>query len=40
LYSNIKYLKKYNKTIPKTWNEMMDTGEYILNREKELNKTE
>ncbi|KAL6624961.1 hypothetical protein U3516DRAFT_823917 [Neocallimastix sp. 'constans'] len=40
LYSNIKYLKKYNKTIPKTWNEMMDTGEYILNREKELNNTD
>jgi len=39
LYSNEMLLNKYNKTIPKTWNELLETGKYILRKEKELNNT-
>jgi len=28
-------LERYNKTIPKTWKELLDTGKYILEKEKE-----
>jgi len=35
LYSNNKLLKKYNKPIPKTWNELIDTCKYILDKEKD-----
>jgi len=34
LYSNKMFLGKYNKTIPKTWDELLETGQYILEREK------
>jgi len=30
-------LKKYNKRPPKTWNELIETGKFILNEEKKLN---
>jgi len=33
LYSNIDLLTKYNKTIPETWDELISTGEYILEQE-------
>eukprot|EP00833_Pecoramyces_ruminatium_P018732 jgi/Orpsp1_1/1192764/evm.model.d7180000095714.1 len=39
LYSNEKLLKKYNKRVPKTWDELIETGKYILNEEKKLNNT-
>jgi len=38
LYSNIELLSKYNKPIPKTWDELINTCEYIM--EKEKNDTE
>ncbi|KAL6592058.1 hypothetical protein U3516DRAFT_569741 [Neocallimastix sp. 'constans'] len=34
LYSNKNYLENYNKEIPKTWNELLETGQYIINQEK------
>jgi len=41
LYSNIGLLQKYNKTVPKTWDEMIDTAKYIIEKEKKFNnKTE
>jgi len=36
LFSNEHYLKKYNKTIPKTWDQLIETTEYILFEEKKL----
>jgi len=35
LYSNKYLLEKYNKTVPKTWDELLETGVYILNKERE-----
>eukprot|EP00833_Pecoramyces_ruminatium_P018892 jgi/Orpsp1_1/1192924/evm.model.d7180000096934.1 len=37
LYSNNILLNKYNKTIPKTWEELIDTGKFIKEKEKENN---
>jgi len=39
LYSNRNLLKKYNKRIPKTWEELMNTGKEIFEMEKKLNDT-
>ncbi|ORX44204.1 periplasmic binding protein-like II [Piromyces finnis] len=39
LYSNNHLLNKYNKNVPKTWEELIDTGKYILEEEKKLNNT-
>jgi len=39
IYNNMKYLNKYNKKIPKTWNELLETGKYILKQENKLNNT-
>ena len=36
LFSNDNYLRKYHKSIPKTWDELIETTEYILNEEKKL----
>jgi len=36
MYSNDNYLRKYNKSIPKTWDELIETTEYILNEEKKI----
>ncbi|ORX77389.1 periplasmic binding protein-like II [Anaeromyces robustus] len=33
LYSNINYLTKYNKTIPETWDELIETTQYIIEHE-------
>ncbi|OUM67981.1 hypothetical protein PIROE2DRAFT_58379 [Piromyces sp. E2] len=38
LYSNKDLLDKYNKTIPKTWDELLKTSKFILNEEKKFNK--
>ncbi|ORX60234.1 periplasmic binding protein-like II [Anaeromyces robustus] len=35
LYSNKEYLDKYNQTIPKTWDQLIETASYILEKEKE-----
>jgi len=40
LYYNHNFLNKYNKRIPTTWNELFETGKYILEEEKKLNNTE
>ncbi|OUM69934.1 hypothetical protein PIROE2DRAFT_2134, partial [Piromyces sp. E2] len=40
LYANENFLNKYNKTIPKTWNELLSTSKYILESERKLNNTE
>jgi len=36
LYSNTLYLEKYKKPIPKTWDQMIETGLYILENERNL----
>jgi len=33
LYSNTVLLKKYNKEVPQTWDELIETAEYILEQE-------
>eukprot|EP00833_Pecoramyces_ruminatium_P005518 jgi/Orpsp1_1/1179550/evm.model.c7180000069828.1 len=35
LYYNNELLKKYNKSVPKTWNELYETGKYIRENEKD-----
>ena len=40
LYSNIDLLNKHNKPIPKTWDELIDTCKYIIEKEKNENNTE
>jgi len=37
LCSNMKLLNKYSKRIPKTWDELLYTSKYILDKEKEYN---
>eukprot|EP00833_Pecoramyces_ruminatium_P013862 jgi/Orpsp1_1/1187894/evm.model.d7180000061000.1 len=37
LYSNQALLNKYNKNIPKTWDELIETSKYILNEERKVN---
>jgi len=37
LYSNRMLLNKYDKKVPKTWDELIDTARYILKKEKEEN---
>ncbi|ORX85071.1 hypothetical protein BCR32DRAFT_242069 [Anaeromyces robustus] len=39
LYYNKNYLKKYNQQVPKTWNDLLNVGKFILNEEKNLNNT-
>eukprot|EP00833_Pecoramyces_ruminatium_P012208 jgi/Orpsp1_1/1186240/evm.model.d7180000049123.1 len=39
MYSNMKYLNNYGKKIPRTWDELIETGEYILNEEHQKNNT-
>jgi len=33
IYANMKLLQKYNKDIPKTWEELIETGKYIKEHE-------
>jgi len=40
LYSNLSLLGKYNREIPKTWDQLRETGKYILNEELKNNNTE
>jgi len=35
LYSNMDLLNKYQKRVPRTWDELMETAKYITEREKE-----
>ncbi|KAL6631985.1 periplasmic binding protein-like II [Neocallimastix sp. 'constans'] len=39
LYYNHELLNKYNKTIPKTWDELLNTSKYILKEEHKANNT-
>ncbi len=34
LYSNINLLNEYDRPIPKTWDELIETSRYILREEK------
>jgi len=38
-YSNKLLLAKYDKEIPKTWDQMIETAKEILTKEKDLNNT-
>ncbi|ORX82973.1 periplasmic binding protein-like II [Anaeromyces robustus] len=40
LYSNIELLNRYNKEVPKTWNELIETGLYIYNEELKNNNND
>jgi len=40
IYNNMKLLKEYDKKIPKTWDELLETGKYILNEELKKNNTD
>eukprot|EP00833_Pecoramyces_ruminatium_P005016 jgi/Orpsp1_1/1179048/evm.model.c7180000067718.1 len=40
LYSNKKLLDKYHKKIPNVWDELIETGKEILEKERALNNTE
>jgi len=35
LYSNKKLLERYNKPVPKTWDELIDIANEIVEKEKE-----
>ena len=35
MYSNTELLNKYNKTVPKTWDELIETCKYIQEKEKD-----
>jgi len=37
MYSNIRLLNKYNRTIPETWDQLIETSTYIYKLEKESN---
>ncbi|ORX43288.1 hypothetical protein BCR36DRAFT_238936, partial [Piromyces finnis] len=39
LYSNQLLLDKYKKQVPETWEELIKTGRYIYEKEKENNNT-
>jgi len=39
LYSNIALLNAYNKKIPETWDELIDTAKYIVEEERKHNNT-
>ncbi|ORX81334.1 periplasmic binding protein-like II, partial [Anaeromyces robustus] len=40
LYYNDKLLKKYNKSVPKTWDDMIEIAKYILDEERKQNNTD
>jgi len=37
LYANKALLKRYNKEVPKTWDELIETTKFILDKEKDTN---
>jgi len=40
MYYNEKLLNKYGKSVPKTWDELLDIGKYIIEEERKLGNTE
>ncbi|ORX76241.1 hypothetical protein BCR32DRAFT_271394 [Anaeromyces robustus] len=40
IYANHKLLERYDKREPTTWEELIDTSRYILDKERELNNTD
>jgi len=38
MYSNKELLSKYNKPIPQTWDELIETCKYIMEKEKDDNE--
>jgi ABC-type glycerol-3-phosphate transport system substrate-binding protein len=40
IYYNEDYLKKYDQKIPKTWDEFISVGSYVLEKEKKANNTD
>ncbi|KAL6625024.1 hypothetical protein U3516DRAFT_823967 [Neocallimastix sp. 'constans'] len=40
LYSNTEILNKYNMPVPKTWEQLLETGKYIYDEEVKLGNTE
>jgi len=40
LFSNTKLLSAYNKEIPKTWDELIETSKYIVEEERKKNNTD
>ncbi|OUM58225.1 hypothetical protein PIROE2DRAFT_16568 [Piromyces sp. E2] len=40
LYSNTMYLEKYGKEVPQTWDELIETAEYIISKERENNNND
>ena len=40
LYSNIALLNAYNRKIPETWDELIDTAKYIVEKERKRNNTD
>ncbi|KAG4087207.1 periplasmic binding protein-like II [Neocallimastix lanati (nom. inval.)] len=40
IYNNMKLLNEYGKKIPKTWDELLNTGKYILEKELKKNNTD
>lgn len=40
LYANKALLNKYNKRIPKTWDELLITAKYIIEEERKIGNTE
>jgi len=40
LFSNNELLQRYDKPIPKTWDQLIEITQYILNKEKEKGNTD
>jgi len=40
LFSNTMLLNKYNRKVPETWDQLLETAKYIKEEEKKLNNTE
>jgi len=40
LYANKQLLTTYNRRIPKTWDELIETSKYILHEERKKNNTD
>lgn len=39
LYTNENYINKYNKPVPTTWEELLETSKFILQEEAKVNNT-
>jgi len=40
LYSNLAYLEKYHKRVPITWDELIETAQYIMDQERQNNNSD